>query len=84
MAAGLTSSPMEMSALPLGHDDNKRLLILVGGLSHKCVKQIRMKGFALARELLEAHEIKVQTVAAHLIKHGQLNGGDFATIMRGP
>jgi hypothetical protein len=83
--AGMEAQAMSThkSTLPLGHEDNKRLLILLSGLSDACGEEIRTEGFKLAHELLELNKAKLDTVAAHLIKHGQLSGADFATIMRG-
>jgi hypothetical protein len=56
---------------------------ILSGLSDACGEEIRTEGFKLAHELLELNKAKLDTVAAHLIKHGQLSGADFATIMRG-
>jgi len=83
--AGMEAENMskQKSTLPLGQDDNIRLLILLSGLSDECRKEIRTKGFALVHELLDANKAKVKRIAEHLIKHGQLSGGDFALIMRG-
>jgi hypothetical protein len=83
--AGMEAQAMSKhkSTLPLGHDDKRRLLILLSGLSDECREEIRTEGFKLAHELLELNKAKLEAVAAHLIKHGQLGVADFATIMRG-
>jgi hypothetical protein len=73
----------QKSTLPLGQDDNRRLTILLSGLSDECRKEIYEQGWALARKLLGDHKDKVKRIAEELIKHGQLSGGDFALIMRG-
>jgi hypothetical protein len=73
----------EKSTRSLGLDDSTRLMIQLIGLSDECREELCKEGHALARRWLDDHKDKVKSIAEHLIKHGELSGGDFALIMRG-